>query len=207
MRRLLRSTPLLGSLIVVAAGACLVFDGRQATTDSDDAGAGDGGEPGDASMALSDGRARDDAPSDGGVLPPEGSTSNGVVCNEESGGTGRILCEGGVFHKCCAFGGGPMSAAWVYPKPPCQPDCYMSKSAPIHYYGYACDDTDDCEAGTICCALAGAGSSPFTSSTCMSACPPSGMQLCQHDGSCTLPKTCKSAQPEYLPPGYSSCQK
>jgi hypothetical protein len=194
MLRFRRVPATLGVLGVVAAAACLVFDGRVAT-DSGEAGPSDGsGKPDGAEVDVQ----AMDAPG-----APE-VAARGVVCSADAG----VSCPGGASQKCCAKGGGPDATPWTYPTTPdrCSKDCYALGG----FGGYACDDDTDCPHGAVCCGFRSAGSPPqpkkpppFNMSACVTACAPPGRELCQPAAkpSCT----CVPADPEYLPPHFHVC--
>ena len=206
-----------GPLTVVAVGACLVFDGLKPTAGEggagDESAAGDAAEdrtarhdgqapdaaPGDGQggdAALGDGATAEDAPGSDTSMPPgDGGISNGVVC-------GSQLCGGGPTHKCCAHGGGKTNLPWGYPSMRCADDC--SEAGHGGYYGYECDDDQDCPPTKVCCAH-GDSPPPFGQSLCKSTCSSPDMELCQPGRGCKK-GACELADAKYLPPGYYWCQ-
>jgi hypothetical protein len=206
MVSLRRLTASLGALVVVmAAAACLVFDGRVATdlseggdappvSDAADAPRGDG--PADGSDATaSDGRASDALASDGGTPGRDGGR---VIC-------GARTCAGGSDDKCCAKWD---KTEWVYSSGYCHSSCMQAGG----YYDYECDDNSECDAGQVCCAFRedpDSSNNALTTSMCesKSACTAPGVELCSHGGKCMQGGSCvEDNGGDYLPPKYWYCK-
>jgi hypothetical protein len=169
--------------LAVAAGACLVFDGKVATLT--EAGPGEAS-PGDASGGDANG-------SDARVADAPGAP--GILCGTAG------FCP--VTGSCCAKK--PPESDWS------DYSCVSSQghSSCRPNYGYQCDQSfsDECTGSApYCCAERGAdagSSGPFSYSLCKSSCGAGEPTLCR-PGDKTCPNTCGDAGPD-LPPGYDRC--
>jgi hypothetical protein len=201
MLKLRRLPALLGALVVVGVGACLVFDGRQAM-ETREAGAEDAAS--DSTRADVE-TVSDTGASDQGTSEAEARRDGGVICNV--GGLGGTMYCGGLYGaKCCAKSvkGGP----WKYPNSACDVDCTTAAGSLTGYYAYGCDDDDDCIPPKLCCAYRMKATFPFSESSCEDSCsaPPSGVELCQPGHPCKGSGACHDASLADLPPGYQDCQ-
>jgi hypothetical protein len=176
----------LGTLGIVALGACLVFDGRTAT-EPNDGGREDG--------AQSEGRATDAAADQQAM---ESGTEGGGSRLPCGPGT---MCAGGPGGSCCALTD-KSSGGWTWA------GCCDAATIDRNFQ-YECDDDTDCDAGLVCCAsppvrLARA----YPQSRCREApCLPKDAHLCQPSLSdCGAGSACVDSGAEYnLPPGYGHC--